>query len=122
MSNAQRQAEYRRRLKARASLDALGEQAAKAADRAIEALWTFYNRPTLDGDAWGDLDGFADLAAFKAYIAEHGELWDWCENSLRGWREYGATDEEAAAWQTVVDATNALLAKPKRKGSGKRSR
>lgn len=120
MSNADRQREFRKRLKKRASLDALGEQATKAADLALEALWAFYSRPAPGGGQWGDMERFVDIAAFKASCVDDGDLREWCENALCEWRECGATEDEAKAWQTVVDATDALLARPKPKPKGRR--
>jgi hypothetical protein len=113
LSNAERQALYRSRLKKRASLDALGEQARRAADRAVEALWSFYSRPAPDGAQWGELDGVADLAALRAMLSEASELelTGWCRESLDGAEEEGATPEEIAAWRAVVEAADALALK-----------
>lgn len=113
LSNAERQARYRARLKKRASLDALGEQARRAADRAVEALWSFYSRPAPDGAPWGELVDVADLAAFRAELSKGRDLdlASWCRSALDDAEEEGATPEEIAAWRAVVETADALALK-----------
>ncbi|PIW55240.1 MAG: hypothetical protein COW16_07135 [Sphingomonadales bacterium CG12_big_fil_rev_8_21_14_0_65_65_10] len=108
LTNAERQARYRKRIKERASLDALPDRARAAADLAVTALWSFYSRPASDGQAWGNLDGYESKDDLRKALAEGRDLIEWCRASLDGAEELGATSDEIAAWRLVLETFDAL--------------
>lgn len=107
MTNAQRQARYRARLKARASREALGERARAAADDAVAALWAFFNRPGPTGECWDDVEGCATLAEYRAQLAaEPGALVGICRDLTTV--SVGMAPEELKAIGVVVEIADAL--------------
>lgn len=112
MSNAERQRRYRQNLKARASGDALGERVRDAAERAIDALWQFHERPSLTGIAWADIDGCTTRALYRAELQRHPD------NLLQIARAFlpdfeGLTPDEARALSVIIEIADALrLAAP----------
>ena len=108
LSNAQRQARYRARLKARAAPEALGERVREAAETAIAALWAFFNRPAPDGEAWGDIEGCPTPAAYRARLAaDPGALLAACRDVF-GFGT-GLLADEAAALELVIAIADALV-------------
>lgn len=74
-SNAQRQKDYRERLKAIARGDLIGEQVKEIILAAIDASWSAYSRPSPNGGLWGDLDGIETLDAYRAtFIGKPDDL------------------------------------------------
>lgn len=70
LTNAERQAAWRKRMAARASGADLGQQARDAVDAATAAMWDYCQRHNL-----GEIDGIADLAAYRqAFALRPGEL------------------------------------------------
>lgn len=107
LTNAQRQRRYRQRLKARASGDALGEQARLAVDRAVEALWGFRQRPGPGGIDWAAIDGCATIEAYRAELASApGNLISTARAFLPDWE--GVSDEERAVLSALIEAADAL--------------
>ena len=107
LTTAERQARYRKRLKQRASLDSLGEQAARAADLAVTALWNYLNRPDDLGRFDAMLDNIPDLETFRLSIAQRDDgLVEWCRELLS--HPEDMVVEEARAMRVVVDAADAL--------------
>jgi len=104
LTNAERQARYRARLKARASGEATGELVHKAVDEAVEALWSFFSRPAPDGGKWGDTEGCADLAQYRAALT--GSLVETCR--ALAWTGNGLTGPEKTAIQRIVEIADAL--------------
>lgn len=116
MSNAERQARYRERLKARASLHAAGERTCEAVDEAIASIWSFFNRPGPSGNLWADIEGCETLADYRATLAEDPEG---LVNICRDLTTYsvGLEAEEARAIQLIVDIADALsLAEDRKTG------
>ena len=107
LTNAERQARYRARLKARASLDALGERTREAVDEAVSSIWAFFNRPNPSGDLWADIDGFETLDDYRAMLAADPEA---LVNICRDLTTYsvGLEPDEARAIQLVVTIADAL--------------
>lgn len=65
LSNAERQARYRERLKAAARGEMLPEMVAEALDAAFNVVWALHHR-----ENYGGLEEFADAAAWKEWIAD----------------------------------------------------
>lgn len=107
LTNAERQRRYRQRLKARASGDALGEQARAAVDRAVEALWSFRQRPGPGGIEWAMVDGCDTIESYRAELAATpGGLLATARAFLPDWD--GVLPEERAALSAVIEAADAL--------------
>lgn len=104
LSNAERQARYRKNIKARANDP--GASARAAADAAVAALWAFLVRAEAGGQRWAEKDGCDTLDQFRASIAANDPV-----SSLRGWseeQEDGMTPEEFAAIRAVIEIDDAL--------------
>lgn len=112
MSNAERQRRYRQNLKARASGDALGQRVRDAAERAIDALWRFHERPSPAGIRWADIDGCTSKDLYRAELQRHPD------NLVQVARAFlpdfeGLSESEAAALRTIIEIADALrLAAP----------
>ena len=65
MTNAERQARYLQKLKARADGAGLEKMAQEAVDAGFAAMWAIFSRPNADGGRWGDIDGMSDVADLK---------------------------------------------------------
>lgn len=104
LSNAERQARHRARLKAKASGEALAERVRESADAALSSLWEYFRR-----ENYGDVDGIESRDAFAAQIAsaaEGGGLIDYCRDCLRTSEDM--LPSEVAALQLVVDIADAI--------------
>ncbi|MEO0033080.1 MAG: hypothetical protein RIS94_2838 [Pseudomonadota bacterium] len=113
MTNAERQRRYRQKLKARASGDAVGDQARMAVERAIQALWSFHERPSPSGVLWAEIDGCTSLAHYRSELERGpGNLLQACRAFLPDFA--GLTDDEARAIATVIDLADALRLAPPR--------
>ena len=107
MSNADRQRRYRRKLKARASGDALGDRVRDAVERAVAALWAFHERPAPGGIRWSDIDGCTNAELYRAELQRGtGNLMQACRAFLPDFE--GLTDDEIRAIATVVEIADAL--------------
>jgi hypothetical protein len=111
LSNAERQRRYRQKLKARASGDALGDRARDAAERAVQALWAFHERPAPSGLRWSDIDGCTTFELYRS------ELQRSAHNLVQACRAFlpdfdGLTDDEARAIGTVIAIADALRLAP----------
>lgn len=107
MTNAERQARYRARLKARASVEALGDRARSAVADATAAIWTFFNRPGPTGEPWEDVEGCATLEDYRARLAaEAGALVGVCRDLAA--YNVGLTPEEVKAIGVVLEIADAL--------------
>ena len=93
LTNAERQARYRARLKARASGEGLMVHVDKVVDHAVDALWSYFNRPDPDGQPWADIDGCNGVNDYRATVS--GQLTDICRAVL--WNGQGLLPEEAQA-------------------------
>ncbi len=113
LSNADRQRRYRQNLKARASGDAIGEQARIAVERAIAALWAFHERPAPGGIAWAQIDGCATLDQYRSELERSpGNLIQACRAFVPDFD--GLTPREAQAIMAVIDMADALRLAPPR--------
>lgn len=110
LSNAERQARYRKNLKKRA--DDPGASARAAADAAAAVLWAFYNRSTGDGRRWGDVEGFDSLDQWRASLRD-GALVESCRVWVRdgGAEEDGMTPAELATLAVIVEIDDAIRLK-----------
>lgn len=121
LTNAERQARYRERLKANASLDALGDRARDAVDQAIAALWAFFSRYD-GGKPLGDVADFTTVAEWRASLArEPGALIEYC----RSVTEHDAnrlTADELAPINAIVAMADAISLAAERPEPAKRSR
>lgn len=118
LSNAERQARHRERIKERASFDALGARSREAVDRAIDALWSFYSRPDDEGRVDAFLDGCETVADLRAELATRSDaLISSCRETLTFSDEL--TAEEAKALTVIVEVADAIelaAERPKKKG------
>lgn len=113
MSNADRQRRYRQRLKARASGEAVAEQARRAVERAIAALWAFHERPAPGGLSWTEIDGCQTCEQYRSELERApGNLLQACRAFLPDFG--GLTPEEARAVATVIELADALRLAPPR--------
>lgn len=113
LSNAERQSRYRQKLKARASPDAAGEHARLAAERAVQALWAFHQRPGPGGLDWTAIDGCATLAAYRSELERSpGNLIQAARAFLPDFA--GLTEAEAHAIAVVIELSDALRLAPRR--------
>jgi hypothetical protein len=101
LSNAERQARHRARIKARAAGGALLEHVEKAVDEAVDALWAFFNRPGPGGEVWADIAGCQTRAEYRVHLSrDPGGLVEACRGVQ--WLGEGLTAEEARAINRVV--------------------
>lgn len=113
MTNAERQRRYRQKLKARASGDAIGDQARDAVERAILALWAFHERPGPNAMNWAEIDGCHTLDQYRSELERSpGNLIQACRAFLPDFA--GLTPDEARAVATVVEIADALRLAPRR--------
>lgn len=113
LSNAERQRRYRQKLKARASSDAAGEHARVAAERAVQSLWAFHQRPGPGGLDWAAIDGCTTLAQYRSELERSpGNLIQAARAFLPDFA--GLTPEEAHAIATVIEMSDALRLAPRR--------
>lgn len=113
LSNAERQRRYRQKLKARASSDAAGEHARAAAERAVQALWAFHQRPGPGGVEWSAIDGCTTLSAYRSELERSpGNLIQAARAFLPDFA--GLTPREARAIAVVIEISDALRLAPRR--------
>lgn len=111
LSNAERQRRYRQRLKARASGDAVVDQARIAVERAIQALWAYHERPAPTGMAWSEIDGCRTLDQYRSELERSpSNLLQTCRAFLPGFE--GLTPDEARAVADVIEMADALRLAP----------
>lgn len=111
LSNADRQRRYRQRLKARASGAAVVEQARGAVERAIQALWSYHERPSPSGVAWREIDGCRTLDEYRSELERSpANLLQTCRAFLPGFE--GLTLDEARAVADVIELADALRLAP----------
>ena len=111
MSNADRQRRYRQKLKSRASGDALGDRAREAAERAVQTLWAFHERPAPSGLRWADIDGCTSLEIYRAELQRSPDaLLQTCRAFLPDFE--GLTEDEAHAIRIVIEIADALRLAP----------
>ena len=109
LTNAERQARYRARLKARASGEGLMVHVDKVVGDAVDALWNYFNRPDPDGQPWADIDGCGTAADYRATIS--GQLTDICR--AVHWNGQGLLpDEEKALAKLIALADTIDLRSP----------
>lgn len=107
LSNAERQARYRAKLKGRASGDATPALVSKAVDEAVDALWTFFNRPGPGGEAWDDIEGCTGPADYRARLAgDPAGLVETCRSI--DWLGEGLKGSEAKAIGRIVAIADVL--------------
>lgn len=111
LTNAERQRRYRQRLKARASGDAVVEQARIAVERAVLALWAYHERPSSAGVAWSAIDGCRTLDEYRSELERSpSNLLQACRAFLPGFE--GLTLDEARAVADVIELAEALRLAP----------
>lgn len=111
LSNAERQRRYRQRLKARASGEAVVDQARIAVERAVQALWAYHERPSPTGIAWSEIDGCRTLGEYRSELERSpGNLLQACRAFLSGFE--GLTLDEARAVADVIEIADALRLAP----------
>lgn len=111
LSNAERQHRYRQRLKARASGDAVVDQARTAVERAVQTLWAYHERPTPAGIAWSEIDGCRTLGEYRSELERSPS------NLLQACRAFlpdfgGLTLAEAQTVADVIELADALRLTP----------
>jgi hypothetical protein len=116
LTNAERQRRYRQKLKLRASPDGVGEQAREAAERAVQALWAFHQRPGPGGIDWSAIDGCTTLAQYRSELERSPG------NLIQAARAFlpdlaGLTPDEARAIAVVIEISDALRLAPRRAAS-----
>ncbi len=113
LSNAERQRRYRQKLKARTSVNAAGEQARAAIERAVQALWAFHQRPGPGGIDWTAIDGCTTLAEYRSELERSpGNLIEAARAFLPDFS--GLTPDEARAIAVVIELSDALRLAPRR--------
>lgn len=104
LTNAERQARYRARLKARASAAGLMVHVDKVVDDAVDALWSYFNRPDPDGQPWADIDGCAAASDYRATIA--GQLTD--ISRAVHWNGQGLLPDEEEALAKLIALADSI--------------
>jgi len=100
-------------MKARASSDAAGQHARAAAERAVQALWAFHQRPGPGGIDWSAIDGCTTLAAYRSELERSpGNLIEAARAFLPDFA--GLTPGEARAIATIIEVADALRLAPRR--------
>ena len=113
LSNAERQRRYRQKLKAHTSVNAAGEQARAAIERAVQALWAFHQRPGPGGIDWTAIDGCTTLAEYRSELERSpGNLIEAARAFLPDFS--GLTPDEARAIAVVIELSDALRLAPRR--------
>jgi hypothetical protein len=113
LPNAEWQRRYRQHMKARASSDAAGHHARAAAERAVQALWAFHQRPGPGGIDWSAIDGCTTLAAYRSELERSpGNLIEAARAFLPDFA--GLTPGEARAIATIIEVADALRLAPRR--------
>ena len=113
LSNAERQRRYRQKLKARTSVNAAGEQARAAIERAVQALWAFHQRPGPGGIDWTAIDGCTTLAEYRSELERSpGNLIEAARAFLPDFS--GLAPDEARAIAVVIELSDALRLAPRR--------
>lgn len=110
LSNAERQRRYREKLKARAAGAAgvsVVEQTRIAVERAIQALWTYHERPGPSGMDWGQIDGCRTIGEYRSELERSPS------NLLQACRAFepdftGLTMAEARAVADMIEIADAL--------------
>lgn len=113
LTNAERQRRYRQKLKLRASPDGVGEQARVAAERAVQALWAFHQRPGPGGINWAAIDGCTTLGEYRSELERNpGNLIQAARAFLPDFA--GLTESEARAIAVIIEISDALRLAPPR--------
>lgn len=113
LTNAERQRRYRQKLKVRASPDGVGQQARMAVERAIQALWSFRQRPGPGGIDWAVIDGCQTLEQYRSELERSpGNLIQAVRAFLPDFA--GLTPDEARAIAVVIELSDALRLAPPR--------
>ncbi|SCY00334.1 hypothetical protein SAMN05660666_00571 [Novosphingobium aromaticivorans] len=112
LSNAERQRRYRQNLKARASGAAIVDQARRAVERAVLALWAYHERPSPTGVPWSEIDGCRTLDEYRSEL-ERSPV-----NLLQTCRAFrpdfqGLLPHEARAIADVIELADALRLTPR---------
>ena len=111
LTNAERQRRYRQRLKARASGDAIVDQARSAVENAVLALWAYHERPSPSGIAWSAIDGCRTLGEYRSELERSpNNLLQACRAFLPGFE--GLTVYEASAVAKIIELADALRLAP----------
>lgn len=111
LTNAERQARYRARQKARAAGGDLTGLVDKAVEEAVDALWSFFNRPGPGGEAWADIAGCATRADYRALLARNpAGLVETCRGIA--WLGEGLDEVEAAAIARLIAIADAVELRP----------
>ena len=112
LTNAERQARYRARLKRKASLEGLGGRVHDLVDRTVDSLWAVLSRPAPDGGRWSEAEGFASLAEYRCHLAqEPGLLVATCRDML--WVAHMLDESEKALFAMLVEVADALALNPR---------
>jgi len=107
LTNAERQHRYRQRLKARASGEAVVDQARVAVERAVLALWAYHERPSPTGIMWSAIDGCHTLDEYRSELERSPtNLLQACRAFLPGFE--GLNVYEARAVADVIELADAL--------------
>jgi hypothetical protein len=107
LSNAERQARYRARQKARAGAVDVVQLVGKSVEEAVDALWNFFNRPGPGGEVWDDIAGCASREDYRALLASAPSgLIEACRSIA--WLGEGLRDEETAAIARLIAVVDLL--------------
>lgn len=106
-TNADRPAPLMARSEQGALPESIGARFRKIVDRAVETLWTVYNRPAPDGSGWAEVEGLGTLEDYRRHLAAAPALLvDSCRDLL--WASHMLLDEEKLVLETVVEISDAL--------------
>ena len=111
LSNAQRQALYRKRLKARADRAGLADEAAAAVDAGYLALWDITHMLGPNGEEVGGLEDFTSVADWQAHDRETGSPAETLAH-IQSWlddHEWPITDDQRRQLELAAGVYRAVL-------------
>lgn len=111
LTNAQRQARYRQKLKRAATTQALGEHVRNLVDSTAHIAWKVFTGPAPDGEGWSDADDLPTVEDYRRRLAgEPGRLVATCRDLL--WVSHVLEERERIALQALVEIADALALAP----------
>lgn len=117
LTNAERQARYRARLKQGASIEALGGRVRKLVDNTVDILWSVFSRHSPDGLQWAELEQYRSCSDYRrALAAEPALLIAACRDML--WVPHLLEDAEKRTLEALVEVADALAMRPMPEGEG----
>lgn len=112
LTNAERQARYRARLKRNASTEAIGSRVHRLVDQSVDILWNVFNRPSPEGHQWTEMEEFRSKAEYRRHLVEEpGRLVATSRDML--WVSHLLQPDEKQTLQALVEVADAMAMLPR---------